>query len=187
MSAQLVLMGPSGAGKTSLMLGLSRLKFNYDFVVDRTWTTQQRRPNEGDEEKIFTSREEFDEHRRNFLFTFSTFADYEYGIPQQQPIGSKEVRMCVLTPSLAVKFRDLIVSSVVLCSVLPYTFDLEAIIRTRDTNMNPHDIANRVGRLESDQQEAELIADIHFQNHEGLEEAAINLGSLVINYLDAHN
>lgn len=183
MSAQLVLMGPSGAGKTSLMLGLSGLETGYNFAVDRTWSTQARRPSEGDDEKVFVSREEFNMQRANFLFTFSTFSDYEYGITKQSPLGLNEVRMRVLTPFFARKFRELVPALLILCSIAPHTADLEALIRARDPDISPADLAQRADRLVRDQQQADALADIRFQNAEGLVAAAGSLGSLVINHL----
>lgn len=182
MSAQVVFMGPSAAGKTSLMLGLARLENTDDFKVDRTWTTQQRRPYEGDEEKKFVSQEEFDGHRPDFLFSFRTFPTYEYGIPKQGPLQEGELRMRVLPPVFAVKFRQLVSAPSILCSITPYTTDPESIIRARDPAMDPTDMQTRVLRFQRDQDEADVMADIHFKNTEGLDTAILSLGTMIVKY-----
>ncbi len=183
MSAQLVFMGPSAAGKTSLMLGLTHLEGEYQFRVDRTWTTQNRRIQEGDEEKRFVSRDEFESNRPEFLFSFQTFPDYEYGIPQQAPLQPQEVRMRVLPPVFAIKFRNLVPAPTVLCSITPYVTDPEEIIRARDPSINPTDMMSRVLRFKRDQDEADTLADIHFKNVEGLDGAALALGSMIVDHL----
>jgi ribose 1,5-bisphosphokinase PhnN len=182
MNAHVVLMGPSTAGKTSLMLGLSHLYGTENFTVDPTCTTQRRRVDEGDEEKVFMTRERFNDNRSKFLFTFSTFPEYEYGILQQTPLLSRELRVRILTPSFALKFRTLVEGPTILCAVAPYHHDPEAILRARQPDIDPSDLEARLVRYEQDQLSAANIADINFQNSYGLDEAVNHLSHLLVTH-----
>ena len=182
MSTQLVLMGPSGAGKTSLMLGSAGIWRGHNFTVDRTWTTQTPRSGEGTAEKIFTNRDDFTRRRACFLMTFSTFADYEYGIDAQSQLERNEVRMRILPPAVALRFRHIVQDRVTLCSITPYTLDVESLILARDPAISVDDLAQRVERIERDQEDAAKIANICFQNTPGLEEATARFRNTVTDY-----
>jgi len=183
MGSQLILTGPSGAGKTSLLLGLPSFAGEYNFTIDRSWTTQRRRPGEGDIEKGFMGEEDFNVVRAGFLLTFRTYNDYEYGIAHQPELGSHEVRARVLTPKQALRFAGLVDMPVVICAVSPHTEDVESVLRARDPGICPVDLRARVLRAEQDQLEADCIADIHFANTEGIGAAVTRLGAQVTGYL----
>ena len=183
MGSHLILTGPSGAGKTSLLLGLPSFTGEYDFTVDRSRTTQRRRPGEGDNEKVFMGQDEFNVARGGFLLTFRTYRDYEYGIAHQPVLGSQEIRARVLMPTQALKFAGLVEAPVVICAVSPHTEDLEAVLRARDPGICPADLMARVRRAEQDQLQADSIADIHFANTDGIDAAVMRLGAHVTGYL----
>lgn len=181
MSANLVLMGPSTAGKTSLMLELARQSPVYDFTIDRTRLTRPRRPGEGDEENIFLSPEAFEAERHNFLFPFQTSPDYEYGIPLQRPLQPREVRMRILMPVHAKQFRALVAPTpTLLCAISPRPGDPKMVITKRDPNLSQADKDARMARFFTDNEDAKAIADIRFQNFENITSAARSLGELVV-------
>ena len=187
MSSHLILLGPSTAGKTSLMIGLSQTESSYDFTFDRIWTTRTRRPNEGDEENVFVNQEGFDEKRGEFLFPFKTFPSYEYGIKKQKPLADRELRMRSLMPVFALKFRQMVSAPTIFCSVGSFTETPEQIIRSRDPNIEPEDLEQRLQRFYKDSISAQEVSDIHFQNSEGLVEAVMELHTILINYVSKMN
>lgn len=187
MSSHLILLGPSTAGKTSLMIGLSRTEGPYDFTFDKIWTTRARRPNEGDEENVFIDAEDFDKKRGEFLFPFQTFPSYEYGIEQQKPLENREIRMRSLMPVFALKFRQMVLAPTVLCSIEPFTENPEQIMRSRDPTVDPTDLEQRLARFRTDIINAQGVSDIHFQNTEGLEEAVLALHTILKNYMIKRN
>jgi len=172
MSAHVVLFGPSTAGKTSLMLGLTESEGPGNFTVERTWTTRQRRPGEGDRENVLVDADTFERNRERFLFTFQTFPTYEYGIERPTPLAPDEIRMRILMPVFARKFRSLVKPPVVFCSIAPLqAADPEQVFRARDPSVDPHDLKARLARFHTDLLEADTEADIRFQNQEGLTDA----------------
>lgn len=164
------------------MLGLSQTKGPYDFTFDRIWTTRVRRPNEGDEENEFVGHEVFEKKRDEFLFPFQTFPSYEYGIEKQKPLEVREIRMRSLMPLFAIKFRQLVSPPTIFCSIGPFTENPEQIIRSRDPNINHDDLEQRLLRFHQDNINAQKVSDVHFQNKEGLEEAVIELHTILISY-----
>ena|SRR3990167_7755085 len=184
MGTHVVLLGPSTAGKTSLMLGLSHTEGQYDFTIDRTWTTRSKRPDDGEEENVFVDPPEFDKKRPEFLFNFQTFPTYEYGIEKPAPLSDNEVRMRILMPVFAVKFRQMVsVEPVVLCSISPFHSDPESVFRARDPHIDPEDLQARIQRFHEDNVQADELADIQFQNCEGLQSAVNELHSNITGYL----
>lgn len=185
MGVQLVFSGPSTAGKTSLMLGLAETSdCDQDFRVDKTWTTRPIRPNENDRENIFVNTEEFDANRSNFLTTFANaHATYEYGIGLQEPVDNNEVRMRILTPAMAIKFRGLVQDPTLICSITPFHNDPESVFRNRDPSMAEDDIQDRLSRFQQDIDNAQAIADVKFQNVRGLMVATCSLRDVLVEYL----
>ena len=187
MGAHLIFCGPSTAGKTSLMLGLSKQPGGYDFNVDKTWTTRKKRPNETDEENIFVTPEEFESNRDRFLLPFQTFPTYEYGIDKPRPLNDKEIRMRILMPTFAIKFRDLVEEPTVLCSVAPFCNEPERIFRERDPGLDDTDLQSRLSRFYTDEEEARSVSDISFQNFEDIELAVNSLKIVILHHLQHNN
>jgi|SRR3989344_382915 len=184
MGAHVVLLGPSTAGKTSLMVGLSHTEGEYDFTIDRTWTTRAKRPDDGNEENVFVDSTEFDKKRSEFLFTFQTFPTYEYGIEKPASLTEKEARLRILMPVFADKFRQMVsIEPVILCSISPFHSDPESVFRARDPDIDPEDLQARIQRFHQDNIEANELADIQFQNREGLQSAVNELHSNITGYL----
>lgn len=192
MGAHVVFMGPSTAGKSELMLGLSRLeRQSYDFQIDRHWTTRARRVNttyrEGDEENIFVTPEAFDAERSEFLFTFHTYGTYEYGVPPPAPVREREARLRILQPIVALRFRRLVPEPAVLCAVLPFPNDPSAVMFSRDHNANPLEVRRRLIRFDDEIEEAVAVADVRFQNTPGLPAAVLALRDVLVEYLREHD
>lgn len=184
----LIFSGPSTAGKTSLMLGLSEADIGeYSFTVDRTWTTRSRRPSEGDEENVFVTAEEFDSKRDDFLFTFQTFPTYEYGIEIPGQLDPDEIRMRILMPVHAIMFREMVEEPTVFCAVSPLSKNAKQVFDERDPEFDPEDSSARLQRFFDDITEANSAADICFQNTAGLELAVLRLGQRVVNYAQCHS
>ncbi len=183
MSAHLVLLGPSTAGKTSLMLGLERSEGVYNFTLDKTWTTRERRPGESDEENIFVDQDTFEIKRYEFLFPFRTFPTYEYGIERPRPLAELEVRMRILMPAHAKLFRELVTAPTVFCSIAPFNDNPAEVFRRRDPEADEADLTARITRFHKDRLEADSAADILFQNCPGIEESVSRLRNTVTSYL----
>jgi guanylate kinase len=187
MSAHLILMGPSTAGKSSLMRGLSECNNGTEkFTIDRTWTTRPKRPNEDDGENIFVDKTELEESQVNFLFRFRTFRTYEYAIATPEPLDQDEVRMRILMPVFAKRFQASVPEPTIFCSIKPIHADPAEIFRSRDGGMDENDIAARSARFIQDQNEAEQAADITFQNTEGIECAVLALSQEIRLYIFAN-
>lgn len=187
MGAELVFLGPSGAGKTTLMRGLADCREGrYGFTIDRPWTTRQRRRGEGDSEYVFASEAAFNAKRPDFLFTMGTYGAYEFGLEKLGPVAANEVRMRILLPANAERFREL-VGSAVFCAVAPGVSDdvLAERIRMRDPNADAGDVAVRVRRIREDTEQARQIADIAFENKLGIDQSVLALRSTLEAYLDA--
>lgn len=182
MGAHVVFTGPSTAGKTSLMLGLSRLECDMQFSLERTLTTRIKRPNEGNDENEFLTPEEFElRQEQGLLFTFGPEdGRYHYGITIPRPVDQNEIRMRILRPHHAVYFRTLVETPTLICAVSPYETDPQAAFLRRDPEADPADIAERMSRFHKDQNEAEAVADVHFQNQFGLEIAVRHLSCLLL-------
>jgi hypothetical protein len=182
MSTHLVFFGPSTAGKTSLMLGLSQSNSECKFNIDRTWTSRPQRPNETAEENVFVNSRDFDAHHNKFLFTFATFPTYKYGIEIPHPLGDNELRMRILMPRFARLFRQLVPEPTIFCAILPLASDPEALMIARDPSVDPFDVAARLARFKIDTDEAQATADISFKNTYGLDNAIAALRSTVCSY-----
>lgn len=183
MGAHLIIFGPSTAGKTSLMLGLRQFESEYQFTVDRTWTTRPRRPHENDEENVFVSHPAFEANRHRFVFTFNNW-HHKYGITPPEPLSPKEVRMRILRPTLARQFSRLVAPEpVVFCGVAPFSDNPAEILWRRDPRADPAEVIDRVERFHDEELEAVRASDIRFRNRPGLNEAIPALGSLIVDYL----
>lgn len=183
MSAHVIFCGPSTAGKTSLMLGLSQTSGEYNFTVDRTITTRSRRPNESDLENVFVTPDEFEQRRSSLLFSFQTYPTYEYGIDQPAPLQSKEARMRILMPALAQKFRSLVPEPTLICAILPHHNDPEHVFLSRDPEVDQADLRARVDRFQADKAEATACADLSFRNQPGLHNAVQALRQTILSHL----
>lgn len=179
MGVHVIFSGPSTAGKTSLMVGLSG---GENFTIDKTWTTRPRRPGEGDAENIFVDPLEFEERRRDFLFTFRTHPSYEYGICHPDPLGPQEVRMRILMPFFARRFKSMVQSPAVFCAIEPFSGDPYEIFLRRDPGVERSDMQARLNRFEADRAEARECADIIFYNRVGIESAVRALGSVLVDH-----
>lgn len=179
MGVHVIFSGPSTAGKTSLMVGLSKSE---GFTIDKTWTTRPRRPGEDDEENVFIDSPEFEERRRDFLFTFQTHPSYEYGICHPEPLGPKEVRMRILMPFFAHRFRSMVQSPTVFCAIEPFLHDPYEIFLKRDPGVERSDMEARLNRFEADRLEAWECADVIFCNSFGIESSVQSLGSFLVNH-----
>jgi len=187
MSAHVVIFGSSTAGKTSLMLGLSHAESDHNFTIDRIWTTRPRRPNENDEENVFVSPAEFEEKRQDFLLPFQTFPTYEYAVDRQAPLADREIRMRILMPVFALKFRSLVSDRTILCAISPYDNNPEAIMSARDPTADPADLTARLRRFHEDDIDAAAVADVRFQNSPGLPAAVARLGVMLVEQADIFN
>ena len=181
MVTHVIFCGPSTAGKTTLMLGLTEINENLQFTVDRTLTTRPRRNNEDDRENIFLNPSEFKKKRRDLLFTFQNSPSYEYGIIKPDPLTPNEVRMRILLPEYAAKFRELIDEPSVVCSISPPHSDPTKIFLERGTD--DMDMQARLKRFYTDKTEADEYADLSFQNFEGAELATRSLASFLIGHI----
>lgn len=167
------------------MRGLAEISGDPTFTVDRTWTTRPQRYGEHYGENHFIDTRTFEAQRSNFLFTFQTFPTYEYGIIRPEPVSPYEVRMRILMPIHALKFRQMVPEPTYLCSIAPFR-DPKEVFRARDPHSDPADIAARVARFESDQVDADRVADLRFQNSLGITTATETLSKLVLSYIE-HN
>jgi hypothetical protein len=185
MGVHVVFSGPSTAGKTALMVGLSQLEgMSHEFHIDKAWTTRQRRLGENNAENIFVNQQAFDERRSRFLFTFfSAYGDFEYGIDKPTMLGRREVRMRILQPSLARRFRREVPEPTVLCSISPFSIDPEGIIRRRQPDIPLAEVEARVNSFFEDDEVARHESDIHFNNRLGLQSAVVSLGALIVSHL----
>lgn len=188
MAANLVFLGPSGAGKSSLMLGLSETQGEYDFTIDRPWTTRQRRPGEGDKEYVFTDKDTFDRNKDRFLFTMKTYGDYEFGLEKPGKLSEKELKMRILLPGNALKFRELIEDPVIFCAIRPRDgFSVRDTLLNREPGISAEDLGVREARVKSDMEQAEKISDVVYQNVDGLEVAVAGIRDALENYLRERN
>jgi len=183
MGTHLILSGPSTAGKTSLMLGLAGSTGEHIFTIDRTITTRPRRPNETDQENIFVRQKAFEAERADFLFPFQTFPTYEYALRVPRSVQSNEVRMRILMPTQALMFRQLVAEPTLICSVVPYHDDAEALFRARDNQVDEVDLQARVRRYHTDIESSNQVADLHFQNLPGIQDAVFALRGAVLEHL----
>lgn len=166
------------------MLGLTDLQSKYDFNIDRTWTTRQRRPGEGDDENVFETPEVFERKRPEFLFTFQTYPSYEYGIERPRVLELNEVRMRILMPVFAKRFRELVDAPTIFCAIIPYQQDPEQVFLSREPDVDHDDMNSRLSRYFKDSEEAKSAADICFQNIPGLNSAIHKLATTVIDFLN---
>jgi hypothetical protein len=143
--------------------------------IDRHWTTRRRRPGETEAENIFASPEVFELERPGFLMDFKTYGNYEYGVPEPEPLHPGEWRLRILQPVRALKFKELVADTVLLCAIKPLPLDPAALIRQRDPWAHPADVEARVDAFESDWAAAEAVADVVFENRLGIGLAAICL------------
>ena len=169
----MVLMGPTAAGKSSLMLRLARGLG--PATIDRHWTTRRRRPYETDAENIFTDPAAFELERPGFLLDFKTYGQYEYGVPVPAPVAGDEWRLRILQPVQALKFRQLVPEPILLCAVLPLPLDPAGLMIARDPRAHSEDIEARLDAHEREVAESTAVADIVFQNRLGLDLAAFAL------------
>jgi guanylate kinase len=187
MSAHLILMGPSTAGKSALMSGLSEFNNGLEkFTIDRTWTTRAKRQKEDDSENIFVDKTELEDSQVNFILRFRTFPTYEYAIAEPEPLDQDEIRMRILMPVFAKKFQASVPEPTIFCAIKPIHTDPAEIFRSRDSGMDVNDIAARSARFIEDQNEAEQVADITFQNTEGIECAVLALSQEIRLYISAN-
>lgn len=165
------------------MLGLSELEQGpLSFTVDRTWTTRVRRPNEGDSENVFATTEQFEAKRKEFLFTFQTYPTYEYGIDYPKPLLRNEVRMRILMPVFAQKFRSFVEEPTYICSIQPRSVVPEMVYGSRDQAGDMSDMRARLDRYETDIVEANKVANIRYANTEGLDVAVAGLCEQILRF-----
>jgi hypothetical protein len=91
--------------------------------------------------------------------------------------------MRILMPVFAIKFRQLIETPTIICSISPYSADPRATLVARDPLVDPEDIESRLRRYYQDDAEATAVADIRFQNSPGLKAAVRQLGVLLTDYV----
>jgi hypothetical protein len=185
MGAELVFLGPSGAGKTTLMRGLAdTAEGKYRFTIDRPWTTRDRRPGEDDHEYIFASERRFNAKRPEFLFTMGTYGTDEFGLERLRPLGLNEVRMRVLLPHNALRFRHLLGGLATFCAIVPDVGDavLTERIRRRDPMADAANVAERIQRLREDAESARSIADVVFENGLGIDRSVAVLHGVLEEY-----
>jgi guanylate kinase len=164
----LVIIGPSGVGKTSLVKALR------DKGVVRpvpSWTTRPARPRESDEQidHIFISEEEFERRAKEYFFLedVAMFGlPYRYGLPPIDfPSDSGEVPVLLLraplVPLLQKHYNDFIIYQ------LEDTYDRVAG-RLQDREKNGEQPGERLGMYEKEIASGRKIADRIIVNSDDL-------------------
>ncbi len=171
----LVLVGPSGAGKTSLLRGLAQYPGYY---IEKNWTYRDRRPGESDDELVFVDRSRFEQERSAFLSTHSSHGP-EYGVPFPDLLRSDEVSMRALPIEETTVFRKRAVGRILVCAVdCPDLSLVEQRLVERDPAIDGEQLQLRKSRIAREAMLAPLFADMIFMNIQPtVDEAAAELHS----------
>jgi guanylate kinase len=191
MGAHLVLMGPAGVGKSSLIRGLTGEQVacgKYEFTTDKMWITRCRRPGEDNREYRFVTPSIVNRARSRLLLVESPYGEYQCALEWPQQLSQNEIRVRGLLPVNARHFLGQISvdspsANVVCCAITPPAdVDLTARLTARDSTMPQHMLSGRVEAAEGEMRQAREFADITFENAEGLERSVSGLRQLVENY-----
>jgi guanylate kinase len=191
MGAHLVLMGPTGVGKSSLMRGLTgeqATRGKYEFTTDKMWITRGRRPGEDNREYRFVTPSIVNQARSHLLLVESPYGEYQCALEWPQQLSQNEIRVRGLLPVNARHFLGQISvdspdANVVCCAITPPAdVDLAARLAARDSTIPQHELRGRVEAAEGEMRQAREVADITFENAEGLERSDSVLRQLLENY-----
>jgi guanylate kinase len=171
----IVLSGPSGVGKDTVLNGLKQSNHRFHFVV--TANTRSRRPEEVDGvDYIFVSKERFAEMIDNdeLLEHAVVYGDYK-GIPKQQvrdALAAGTDVLLRLDVQGAATVRRLVPEAVLIFLTAPTEQELVARLRARKTE--PHDQLQL--RIATSRQEMKRVSEFDYVvvNREGRSNEAVN-------------
>jgi guanylate kinase len=170
-----VLSGPSGVGKDTVLNALKKSGHNFHFVV--TANTRSKRPDETDGvDYIFVSKERFAEMIDNdeLLEHAVVYGDYK-GIPKQQvrnALASGQDVLMRLDVQGAATVRRLVPEAVLIFLTAPTEQELVGRLKARKTE--PLDQLQL--RIATSRQEMKRVCEFDYVvvNHEGQVEAAVS-------------
>jgi guanylate kinase len=170
-----VLSGPSGVGKDTVLNALKKSGHNFHFVV--TANTRPKRPDETDGvDYIFVSKERFAEMIDNdeLLEHAVVYGDYK-GIPKQQvrnALASGQDVLMRLDVQGAATVRRLVPEAVLIFLTAPTEQELVGRLKARKTE--PLDQLQL--RIATSRQEMKRVCEFDYVvvNHEGQVEAAVS-------------
>jgi len=135
-----VLSGPSGVGKDSVLRQLKELGNNWHFTV--TATTRTQRPEEEDGiDYLFLDRDTFHQKVRegDFLECAEVYGNW-YGVPKTQVSGALEMGVDVIIKADvqgAATIKDLVQDAIFIFLMPPSPEELERRLRDRKTETTP--------------------------------------------------
>ncbi|HEY1063854.1 MAG TPA: hypothetical protein VGE30_00990 [Candidatus Saccharimonadales bacterium] len=183
MKARIALIGPHGAGKSSLAKALVA---NYSsdelrYELERIVTSRKPRPGEDDSEYVFVTQEAFDAARDKYLLVQANRGvRWNYALAADKPVAPDTVRVYVVTPETAVELRALFEDDVLVVAVLPPSLAvLRQRLSGRDTTIEENELSLRLGLGERDVEQSQQIADAVFYNNKDLERSAADLNQLI--------
>lgn len=139
-SLLIVLSGPSGVGKDSVLRQLKELNHNWHFTV--TATTRSQRPGEKDGiDYIFLDRDTFHEKVRDgdFLECAEVYGNW-YGVPRDQVTDALANNIAVIIKADvqgAATIRNIVSDAVFIFLMPPSPEELERRLRERKTETTP--------------------------------------------------
>lgn len=185
MKANVILVGPFGAGKSSLAKALASGKWPVRYELARMVTSRTRRPGEDGSEYEFVSQSHFDESKDSYWYLQpNRGVAWNYALREPTPLPEDTIRLYVVLPSTATFLRTHLPEKTIVCVVLPPPGgDLRKRLEKRDPTIAKPELDIRVGFIQEDTEQAKAVADIVFYNEEGLEKSAAKLAEKIERFL----
>jgi hypothetical protein len=117
-----------------------------------------------------------------YFLVSKRFRHMKYGIVKPKPLERNELRMRILMPVFAKKFREMVPEPTVFCAINHTMTTYKYIHRTRPKYC-VDDMQSRLARFKSDRDEAEACADIVFSTSPGIKESTELLRATITDYV----
>lgn len=167
----LVLIGPSGVGKTSVAVALQD---RHEVTVIPSWTTRPPRPYEqsGQVDHIFTSEAEFSRKEQSgfFLEALPMFGlPYRYGLPAmpEPTIGGSVPIPVVLLRTPLIPLLQKHYSRYVIYAITDTPDRIQARLQTRQADGEP--LGDRIASINDELAQGSLAAYRSFDNNDTIE------------------